>query len=109
VTSEVEALSHVEKLTASHSLDAFDCGKEPLDRFLKRFALTNQKSGSAQTYVVCRGVRRVVGYYRKGIDKMHEGFSKIIQAYDYLIEAIAAHPRVTLWVCICIAGLLLLF
>ncbi|MSP21378.1 MAG: N-acetyltransferase [Alphaproteobacteria bacterium] len=63
MTPEAGALRPVEKLTASHSLDAFDCGKEPLDRFLKRFALTNQKSGSTQTYVVCRGEARVVGYY----------------------------------------------
>ena len=43
-------------------MNSFDCGKEPLDRFLKRFALANQNAGSARTYVVCRG-RTVVGYY----------------------------------------------
>ena len=63
MTSSIEALGQLEKLSAAHSLDAFECGKEPLDVFLKRFALTNQKSGSAQTYVVCRGAGRVVGYY----------------------------------------------
>ena len=52
-----------EKLTHSHDVDPFDCGKEPLDRFLKRHALVNQKASSAQTYVVCRGDGRVVGYY----------------------------------------------
>lgn len=62
MTSTDEPLSAVEKLDAGHEVDAFDCGKEPLDRFLQRFALTNQKAGSAQTYVVCRG-DRVVGYY----------------------------------------------
>jgi len=63
VTVEDEPLSGIEKLGAGHEVDAFDCGKEPLDRFLQRFALTNQKAGSAQTYVACRGGRRAVGYY----------------------------------------------
>ena len=56
------ALSPVEPLRATHDVDAFDCGKEPLNRFLKRFALANQKSGGARTYVVCRDLQ-VVGYY----------------------------------------------
>ena len=62
--SDVEAatLSPVEPLTAHHSVDSFDCGKPPLDHFLQRFALINQKTGSARTYIVCRGLR-VVGYY----------------------------------------------
>ena len=60
--SEPGGYSAVEKLTAAHDIDQFDCGEEPLNRFLKRFAITNQKTGSATTYVVCRdGV--VVGYY----------------------------------------------
>ena len=40
-----------EKLTRAHAVDAFDCGKEPLNRFLQRFALTNQRAGASQTYV----------------------------------------------------------
>jgi GNAT superfamily N-acetyltransferase len=58
----VTAFGPVEKLGAAHALDAFDCGKEPLNRFLKRHALASQQANSAQTYVVtCGG--RVVGYY----------------------------------------------
>ena len=34
-----EGLSPVEKLAAHHEVDAFDCGKKPLDRFLKRAGL----------------------------------------------------------------------
>ena len=59
---EAEALSLVEPLAAHHVVDSFECGKPPLDQFLQRFALVNQKTGSARTYVVCRS-RRVVGYY----------------------------------------------
>lgn len=62
MTAENQAFSAVKKLDASHDVDAFDSGKEPLDRFLQRHALVNQKAGSARTYVVCRGELRVVGY-----------------------------------------------
>ncbi len=63
MTAENQSFTAVRKLDASHEVDAFDCGKEPLNRFLQRYALVNQKAGSAQTYVVCRGEQRVAGYY----------------------------------------------
>lgn len=56
------ALSPIEKLALTHNVEAFDCGKEELNRFLKRFALANQQAYSAQTYVAARN-GRVVGYY----------------------------------------------
>lgn len=49
-------------LEAGHELNAFDCGVSALDGYLKKFALENQRSQSARTYVAARG-RRVVGYY----------------------------------------------
>ncbi len=55
-------LSPIEKLRSEHDTSTFDCGKEELNRFLKRFALINQQANSAQTYVACRG-SVVVGYY----------------------------------------------
>ena len=55
-------MSPVEKLDATHDVDSLECGKEPLDRFLKRFALANQKADSARTYVACRGLT-VLAYY----------------------------------------------
>jgi hypothetical protein len=39
---------------------------------------------------------------------MHAGFTKITNAYDYIIDAIAAHPHLTFWVCVGIAALILL-
>ncbi|RJP29990.1 MAG: N-acetyltransferase [Candidatus Omnitrophota bacterium] len=51
----------IEKLTAEHEVDSFDCGKEELNRFLKRFALMNQRSESSQTYIACLA-GRVVAY-----------------------------------------------
>lgn len=87
MTPQAGALGQVEKLAASHSLDAFDCGKEPLDRFLKRFALTNQKSGSALTYVVCRGVGRVVGYYSLCVGAVEHA-----QAPGRIVKGLPKHP-----------------
>ncbi len=56
------SLSGIEKLTADHVLAAFDCGKPSLNDWLKRFALTNQQSDAARTYVIHRA-GQVVGYY----------------------------------------------
>jgi hypothetical protein len=52
-------------LAAEHNVDDFNCGKEPLDLFLKKFARQNQKKGSSRTYVTCPDSEpgRVVGYY----------------------------------------------
>ena len=54
--------SRVRKLAATDHLDDFDCGRVPLNLFLQRFALINQKANSAQTYVCCLGAA-VVGFY----------------------------------------------
>ena len=52
----------VEKLRRDHAVEAFDCGKEPLNRFLIRNALQNQQANASQTYVlVMEG--RVAGYH----------------------------------------------
>ena len=56
-------LSPVELLTKVHDLSQFDCGAhESLNLWLKKYALQNQASESARTYVVHRG-QVVVGYY----------------------------------------------
>ncbi len=56
------ALSSIEKINVAHDAETFDCGKEELNRFLKRFALTSQQANSAQTYVAARD-HVVVAYY----------------------------------------------
>jgi hypothetical protein len=40
----------IEKLRPDHAVMGFDCGGEELNRFLLRFALTNQQAGAAQTH-----------------------------------------------------------
>ena len=62
MTPQDGSLSPVETLDETHDVASFECGKELLDRFLKRFALANQRADSARTYVVCRGAT-VVAYY----------------------------------------------
>lgn len=51
-----------ELLDQTHDLSSFDCGKALLNTFLKRFALINQLSASARTYVIHRG-SKVLGYH----------------------------------------------
>ena len=52
----------VERLRRDHEVDAFDCGKEALNRYLKRHAWANQQAEAARTYVVAVGLS-VVGYH----------------------------------------------
>lgn len=86
MTVAKEPFSAVQKLHASHEV-AFECGKEPLDRFLKRYALANQKAGSAQTYVVCRGERQVVGYYSLAVGAVEHA-----EAPERVSKGLARHP-----------------
>jgi GNAT superfamily N-acetyltransferase len=56
-------LSDVEPIGKSHNAKPFDCGTHPsLNEWLQRYALQNQASDSARTYVVHRE-SQVVGYY----------------------------------------------
>ena len=49
-------------LDRHHVVDNFDCGAEPLNDYLKNFALINNQNGSARTYVTTKD-SSVVGYY----------------------------------------------
>ena len=87
MTAEAEPYSPIEKLHETHRLDAFHCGKEWLDRFLKRFALPNQKAGGVQTYVVCRDRKHVVGYYSLAV-----GVIEHAEAPGRVGRGLARHP-----------------
>lgn len=53
-----------ELLGPDHVVGSFDCGKAPLNDWLTRRALANQKSGATRTWVVAdRPSNRVVAYY----------------------------------------------
>jgi GNAT superfamily N-acetyltransferase len=49
-------------LGEAHRLDAFDCGVDSLDDWLKRRARANQVSGASRTYVVTDEEGQVAGY-----------------------------------------------
>lgn len=50
-------------LDETQRLDAFDCGVDSLNDWLKRRARANQVSGASRTYVVTDEEGRVAGYY----------------------------------------------
>ncbi len=56
------AIPRIEKLDQHHIVDTFDCGTEALNSYLRRFALTSQSAGAAQTYVAALD-DAVIGYY----------------------------------------------
>jgi len=53
---------YIDKLSASHNIQDFDCGKPALNNFLINYALHNQQSDSSKTYVACLD-NTVIGYY----------------------------------------------
>jgi N-acetylglutamate synthase-like GNAT family acetyltransferase len=56
------AISEVEKLSEQHIVANFKCGKNWLDHFLRKHALSNQRVDSSKTWVVHRD-NVVIGYY----------------------------------------------
>ena len=76
----------VEKLGADHSIEGFDCGREELNRYLLRYAWTNQQAGAAQTYVGLVG-NSVVGYHTLAV-----GHISREEAPERLTKGLARHP-----------------
>jgi len=76
----------IEKLHLKHTLENFDCGQEPLNRYLVRYAWMNQQAGAAQTYVGVVG-EAVVGYHTLAVGQVLPE-----QAPDRLTKGLARHP-----------------
>lgn len=76
----------IAKLGPQHDPIAFDCGNEPLNRFLKLHALSGQRAGISQTYVVeHRSV--IVGYHTLVVGEVrHE------EAPDRLAKGLPRYP-----------------
>jgi GNAT superfamily N-acetyltransferase len=77
----------IEKLGRGHDVEAFDSGKEPLNRYLNRYALQNQQMGAAQSYVGVTDAGEVVGYYT-----LVFGQVAYADAPERLRKGVAAHP-----------------
>lgn len=76
----------IEKLARKHAVDAFDCGEEPLNRFLVRYAFQNQQANASQTYVGLSG-DDVIGFYTLVVGEVaYEG------APERLTKGLARHP-----------------
>jgi GNAT superfamily N-acetyltransferase len=76
----------IEKLRREHAVDGFECGREELNRFLARYALTNQQAGAAQTYVALSG-EMVIGYYSLAVGEV-----AYADAPRRLSQGLARHP-----------------
>jgi GNAT superfamily N-acetyltransferase len=76
----------IEKLRRDHPIDAFDCGQESLNQWLRKHALQNQGAGAAQSYVgLVGGV--VIGYYSLAVGQI-----EYIDAPERLRKGLARHP-----------------
>lgn len=56
---------------AGHGTGAFDCGNEPLNRWLTRHAGQSDRRDAARTFVITDGRRTVVGYYALVAGQLH--------------------------------------
>ena len=80
------ATLRIEKLQRAHDIDAFDCGREALNRFLVRYAYQNQQAGASQTYIaLADGV--VAGYYTLVVGQVEYG-----DAPERPTKGLARHP-----------------
>lgn len=60
----VGSASRFQPLNAEHRREAFDCGIESLNDFLKRFAKQNEKKGLSRTFVAVKNDEpKICGYY----------------------------------------------
>jgi GNAT superfamily N-acetyltransferase len=76
----------IQKLTAQDHIDGFSCGQPELDLYLTRYALMNQQSDSAATYVLKNG-KTVVGYYSLAVGSVEHR-----TAPSRMAKGLAKHP-----------------
>ncbi|RTL96839.1 MAG: GNAT family N-acetyltransferase [Hyphomicrobiales bacterium] len=77
---------HIEKLARSHAAEKFDCGEQPLNRFLARYAFQNQQANASQTYIGLSG-QDIIGFYTLVVGEIAYG-----DAPDRLKKGLARHP-----------------
>lgn len=74
-------------LTAGHRVEAFNCGVEVLDQWLRRYAFRNQQAGAARTFVVTDDEHNVVGYYSLAVGSVDH-----VTATARATKGLARHP-----------------
>ena len=55
--------TRIELLTANHERGTFDCGKSPLNAFIRQHASVNHERGVSRVYVAVRGTHQQVLAY----------------------------------------------
>jgi len=85
-SAPAEPPSPIHKLSSDDVTNSFDCGRDDLNHFLRRFALASQAANAAQTYVTCRA-NRVVGYYSLAVGSVRREDSTA-----RALKGIARHP-----------------
>jgi GNAT superfamily N-acetyltransferase len=76
----------IEKLARHHAIDGFDCGQEALNRFLVRFALSNQLANASRTYLGLAD-KTVIGFYTLVVGEV-----SLEDAPERLTKGLARHP-----------------
>jgi GNAT superfamily N-acetyltransferase len=76
----------IEKLRRDHAADIFDCGTEPLNQFLTRYAWQSQQSGASQTYLGLSG-KIIVGFYTLTVGEIAH-----VAATERLKKGMPRHP-----------------
>lgn len=82
-----EQLTPVHRLREDHDVEGFSCGREELDSWLRAHALDSERRDIARTFVVCRGDRRVVGYY-----SLTMGSVRMAEAPRKLVRGLPGYP-----------------
>ncbi|MGX8013376.1 GNAT family N-acetyltransferase [Mesorhizobium sp. ORM8.1] len=67
-------------------MEEFDCGEQPLNRFLARYAFQNQQANASQTYIGLSG-EIVIGFYTLAIGEVAYD-----DAPDRLKKGLARYP-----------------
>lgn len=77
----------VEKLSRTHEPGSFDCGRESLNTWLRRYAWTNVQNDSARVYVAHRRDNVVCGYHAITVGSISRE-----DAPERIAKGLAAHP-----------------
>lgn len=76
----------IEKLHRRHAVEGFDCGQEPLNRFLVRYAFPNQQANASQTYLGLAD-EEVSGFYTLVVGEI-----AYAEASARMTKGLAHHP-----------------
>ena len=75
-------------LAKEHETAGFDCGRVPLNDWLRRYALQNQQANAVRTFVVCPVKERlIVGFYSLAVGAVDH-----VVAPERVRKGLARHP-----------------